>query len=858
MNEPRFRFSESDAFHTDVNSHHWIEAEAHSLSVSNDEPLAMQNLSDSQKDELGRLLESYLESLESGLPPTVDSLTRNCPELREALSACVDGLESLHQLAGGVNPPKNPNVEQAPDHDSEQRLGEFVLHEEIGRGGMGVVYLATQDSLNRTVAVKILPMASVLDPRQITRFQHEAEATASLQHPNIVPVFAIGCQRGIHFYAMQYIRGQSLCQWIDAQPIESELPPDWETATSLAADVADGLHAAHEFGVIHRDVKPSNLLLDNAGKVWITDFGLARIQSDQAVTQTGDIVGTTRYMSPEQARGESAIVDGRSDVYSLAATLYEMLTLHPAHEGDDVPSILRAIDENKIDPLRRYRKDLPRDLETVVAKAMSGQRDNRYETAEQFADDLRRVIAGEPTVARPPTMIDRTVRFAARHRQAMMAASLLGLLAVVGFVIGTAKLAAAKQVSDDHAAQSQRNEVIARDAIDRLGNQMAELLSGIPAANSVRHQLLQETLDYYQQFAAAPTIGGTSDRRRSEDLATTLGKMGVLQSELGDRESAIKSLSESESHFQTLVHLHPRDSSLRLTWTISQNNLGEQLAKAGEIEAASGWFTQAIRNQKQMHQDGDADATVELVKSLNNLGGMLSGTENTDAAKEAYEQAIGLLNGKTDQADLRSTIQSNLAGALAEKEPIAASELARESLAHQLKHLESNSNDPKLATQVVVTLNTLAKAQCESLDHPAAVQTLRQAVEIGRQLHMQWPEQLTYRRDLVVSLNALGMSLSALGRFEQANGSLQQAARHGRYLNKTTNDNAEVRSMLAGVLNNLGFLQQQLGDKSAARQSYHEAVQHQEMATNLAPQVARYRKLLQTHRINLDRLGGNS
>lgn len=816
---------------------------------SSDEPLAMRSLTDSQKAELGVLLERYLDALESGVPPTVESLTRNCPELRDALVACVEGLESLHQLAGGAE----YTTESEGESDAERRLGDFDLHEEIGRGGMGVVYRATQRSLNRTVAVKILPLASVLDPRQLTRFHHEAEAAASLQHPNIVPVFAIGCERGVHFYAMQRIRGQSLSEWIEDRALT-----DWRAATAIAVEVADGLHAAHEYGVVHRDVKPSNLLLDEKGKVWITDFGLARIQSDGALTQSGDVVGTMRYMSPEQARGESAIVDGRSDVYSLAATLYEMLTLQPAHEGDDAAAILRAIDDDAIKPLRRWRTDLPRDLETVISKAMSAKRDDRYETSQQFANDLRRVIEGEPTIARPPSVIDRTVRIASKHRHAVLATVGVGVLAVIGFAISTAKLSAAKSVSDSHAEQSHRNEIISRDAIDRLGNQMAQLLKGIPAANAVRHQLLQETLDYYQQFAAAPSVHGYTDRRRSEDLAITFGKMGVLQSELGDRAAAIESLKTSEQYFQKLVANHNRDHSLQLSWSISQNNLGDELSRSGDVVEASNWFTLAINNQKRLHKNGNAAATVELAKTLNNLGAMLASTDNLDEAKVAYSQAIEILDGLNAEANLRSTVQSNLAGMLAKEEPAVAMELARESLTQQLTRLESNSGDPQLATQVIVTLNTLAKAQAESSDHQAAVQTLRQAVDVGRQLHTRWPEQLPYRRDLVVSLNSLGMSLSEIKRLDQAGVILEQAAKHGRYLDVKLANNAEIQSMLGGVLNNLGFVKQQLGDDVNALQCYHEAVQRQQAAASLAPGVQRYRRLLEKHQFNLSRLGGES
>ena len=198
----------------------------------------MGGLTDDQKERIGELLEQYLRAMESGVPPTVERLTRSAPELREPLRVCIGGLESLHRMAGGESASSAIRDNQSDNN----QLGDFVLHETIGRGGMGVVYRATQQSLNRTVAVKILPLASVLDPRQLTHFQHEAEAAAGLQHPNIVPVHAIGYERGVHFFAMRYINGQSLEQWIE-QRRDSDTN-DWQTAVRYAIQGAEGLQAA--------------------------------------------------------------------------------------------------------------------------------------------------------------------------------------------------------------------------------------------------------------------------------------------------------------------------------------------------------------------------------------------------------------------------------------------------------------------------------------------------------------------------------------------------------------------------------------------------------------------------------------
>ena len=253
-----------------------------------------------------------------------------------------------------------------------------------------------------------------------------------------MPVFAVGVQRGVHYYAMQLIDGQPLdhaiSQLRDQVDVDAlggvsgdtsgQRPGDAvaghaagrsflsdssasrrdyvRTVLQLGIQAADALHAAHEYGVVHRDIKPSNLLLDPEGKLWITDFGLARFRHDNSLTRSGDIVGTMRYMSPEQAAGKSSLVDHRTDIYSLAVTLYELLTLRPAVEGDDAPSLLRAIDLHEPPRLRKLQPEIPRDVETVIRKAMAKQRDERYSSAEQFANDMRCILEGKPTVAKPP------------------------------------------------------------------------------------------------------------------------------------------------------------------------------------------------------------------------------------------------------------------------------------------------------------------------------------------------------------------------------------------------------------------------------------------------------------------------
>lgn len=312
-------------------------------------------------------------------------------------------------------------------------LGDFRLIREVGRGGMGVVYAAEQISLGRQVALKILPFSHLLSPRHLQRFQNEVRAAASLQHPNIVPVYAVGCEKGVHYYAMQLIDGQTLAEKMLNGPRHpgkdvgngNTLAPEQSPTASAnpirtvvcqCIQAADAIEHAHSMGVVHRDIKPGNLLCDQSGKLWVTDFGLARIGADTNLTISGDLLGTLRFMSPEQALAKHGLVDHRTDVYSLGATLYELLAGRPAIEGKDRSEVLRKIAFEEPIALRRVNPGVPRDLETIVHKSMAKEPRGRYQSAEELANDLRRFLDDRPILARRRTKLHEYVRWMRRNR----------------------------------------------------------------------------------------------------------------------------------------------------------------------------------------------------------------------------------------------------------------------------------------------------------------------------------------------------------------------------------------------------------------------------------------------------------
>jgi tetratricopeptide (TPR) repeat protein/predicted Ser/Thr protein kinase len=324
-----------------------------------------------------------------------------------------------------------------------QRLDHFRLIREIGRGAMGVVYEANQEGLNRRVAVKILPQSVHLEKKTLRRFLREAETLATLDHAHIVPIYHTGLDKGIHYYAMQFVEGPNLSQRMSAERMS------FRESAIMARDVARALESAHAHGIVHRDIKPANLIFNSSGRVMVTDFGLARDESAGTITESGTLVGTPMYMSPEQVVGTVKGIDRLCDVYSLGATLYEAVVGEPPFRGDTFQSTLRRIVEE--DPRRPRRVDarVPRNLETIILTAMHKDRSRRYQSAGEIAADLERFLAGESIHARPASLFERGVGRLKRHKGAVTAvaavAALVVTLAAVG-VLGSKK----SQRSDDY------------------------------------------------------------------------------------------------------------------------------------------------------------------------------------------------------------------------------------------------------------------------------------------------------------------------------------------------------------------------------------------------------------------------
>ncbi|HMC63448.1 MAG TPA: serine/threonine-protein kinase, partial [Gemmataceae bacterium] len=346
---------------------------------------------------------------------------------------------------------------------SHRAFGDYELLEEIARGGMGIVYKARQASLGRIVAVKMLLFGPLSSPEFVKRFRAEASAAASLQHPNIVAIHEVGVHQGQHYFAMDYVQGSSLAKVLSNGPLPAR------GAASYLKTIAEAIHCAHERGILHRDLKPSNVLIDASDQPRVTDFGLARrLEGDSELTVTGQVLGSPNYMPPEQATAKRGKVNRRSDVYSLGAMLYHLLTGRPPFVGEALTDTLdQVLNAEPVSP-RLLNPSVPRDLETICLKCLEKEPDKRYTTALALADELGRFLNNEAVHARPVTRITRAWRWCRRKPAlagALSTAVVLLLAVLVGSPIAIFRINQARNAEAGERKHSQISELEAR----RLG-----------------------------------------------------------------------------------------------------------------------------------------------------------------------------------------------------------------------------------------------------------------------------------------------------------------------------------------------------------------------------------------------------
>jgi tetratricopeptide (TPR) repeat protein/tRNA A-37 threonylcarbamoyl transferase component Bud32 len=751
--------------------------------------------------------------------------------------------------------PAGPRAEEPPEVTGYEVL---TL---LGRGGMGVVYKARQKRLNRFVALKMLRGGVHAGPELRARFHVEAEALASLQHPNIVQIYEVDEHAGCPYIAMEFVEGGTLHDLLDGRPAAPR------AAAELVETLARAMHAAHLRGIVHRDLKPANILMrrsdgpDSAsrgGPVWgsgievarftpkVTDFGLAKhLAEGKGQTATGVIMGTPSYMAPEQARGRVREIGPPTDVYSLGAILFEVLTGRPPFEGQSgVDTLNRVVTEEPPAP-SRLRPKVPRDLETICLKCLEKDPARRYGSAEHLADDLRRYLGGEPVAARPAGPGERLVKWVRRRPTR---AALYGVTAAASvLMLGTFAWSYTRILAERN--QKEKSLQVARKAVDDLYTKMAsERLFDEPQLDPLCQELLEKASTLYEELAREH--GDNPDVRR--DAALAWFRLGEIHRLRDQRREAEEAYGEAIARQEELRRTDPGEPRHRQDLANSHNWLGEVLREEGRSpEAAEGHYRAALELQGQLVADrsGDATCRMEMARSHYNLAIVERETGRPAEARADYDRAVALLTELHDSSPAEPNYRQDLARALVNRGTLhrqdgrpdaAGQDYGRAVDLLTRLHHEFPSRAAYTA-ELAIALQDRGNLYYSQGRQPDAQREHREALTLLRELVANFTGRPHYRKKKGIVLNNLGTVLSASGNRTEAEESWKQARAVFEELARENPEVADYQALLAMTLGNLGWLRTDEKNWAEARRLIERGVENLRAALESNPRRPEYR-----------------
>lgn len=811
--------------------------------LSPDSHHAIKNLTPPEVLDLEQIVDLFLAQIRSGYKPEISEYVKRYPDLAKEIEEVFPAIAALEEGKHlGQSDGKVSLRERTPT-----QLGDFKIVREIGRGGMGIVYEAIQESLNRRVALKLLPRHSLLGEKQLKRFRREAELTASLHHTNIVPVFGVGENDGFYYYVMQLIDGiglDELSQQIVLTAADSslkkhkavndsfaqtgsdpfntkqtdstpELKQDSESEDMMRVDfekyvdspskiailgiqAAHALQYAHDRGILHRDIKPGNLLLDRNGLLCITDFGLARAAEQSDLSKSTDVVGTLGYMAPEMFREETC---SQSDIYGLGITLYELLTKHSAIVRTNRHEMIEQIAKGSIVPPRRIDPTLSRDLETIVLKAIAPDVGHRYQKATDLAEDLNRYLENRPIRARRITPLERLWRWSRRNPAVAMLSGfaltlvvLLGIIMAVGYdrerqqrkrVESSSQLAAAAldrvferfvpsraQLSDSANATADYSEpVLSRESADLLAGmvqyyeQLAESTGSqhefhIKAANA-QHKvgdIYRRLGDYHSSLAAyqksLDLYQKNPDQSNVLIIATLNNEIGRVERYLGLRQDAF------ESH-QKAIQL--------LEKSLKEN----QEQPALRFELARAYFLMVRKLHLEQIQVGESFPGPPLPDIEGDA--KITDTLLLDQSIEILEQLIASAN---PQAEYRYLLALCLQEQISDKIPQSQEDNIKQERVHQI--LESLVEEyPYVADYRQAVVKSYERIDIRNVSPDAIDKSLiarfQKAIQHATRLVSDYPRIPEYKISLIHAHNKVAHAFEMLSR---GNGSFEETRQY--------------------------------------------------------------------------------
>jgi tetratricopeptide (TPR) repeat protein len=824
-----------------------------------------------------------LEELTSGTAPKPEASSQ-LSSVAEQTWVSKSGSEFLRQLEG--TPPDAPTVHGFTGAEGSDHLPRaatatlqlptvagYSMVRELGRGGMGVVYLAWQTKLNRRVALKMILAGSHAGPEQLERFRLEAEVVARLQHPNIVQIHAVGEQDGLPFFSLEYVEGVSLPRFLAGTPQPAR------EAAHLVCTLARAVDYAHERGVVHRDLKPANILLGgleerrgqggeeteterpkavaslSASRPKIADFGLAkRLDMASGQTRSGDIMGTPSYMAPEQASGRVRAIGPAVDIYALGAILYEMLTGRPPFKAETPAETIRQVlTEEPVRPTRLQRK-VPYDIETICLQCLQKEPARRYVTAAALAEDLERFLNGQPIKARPTPWWEQGLKWGKRRPAlaGLVAVTVLAALALLGGGLWyNARLQAALQ-------EAEANFRLARQAVDDYSTKVSEDKRLKENFRPLRKELLETVVPFYEQFVAQHG----EDPGLQSELARACMRLGAITQEIGDQNKAISSYQQAVSRLVQLTRSYPLRTDYQLDLARCYGVLGPLYQATGNTGNAERAIQEALQMRQRLaeQQQGDAAIQSELAASYDSLGELYRSTAKTSEAETAFLQALAIGRKLVEQNPGFPQYQRDLANShcnlailyrdlgILEKSEKAHQDalILRRQLAEQ--HPEVTQYQSELADSCHNLGVALSEAGgivfYETGKMKDAVKAYDEAIAISRRLATQYPEVPKYRDGLARSLDNRGNAYRAMRDLVEAKKSQEEAYSIFAQLAKQNPEVVSYAIDLGGCCANLGHLDFRMGQMQRAIEWHTKAIASANSVLHKEPREVWAREML--------------
>jgi eukaryotic-like serine/threonine-protein kinase len=835
---------------------------------------------------LEELLLRWEELHDQGRSVSPDELCSTCPELAEELGRRMALLRQLDPLVGGGasadSEKTRPEAAGGPSRQSATARAEFRDLRFHAAGGLGEVFLARNAELNRDVALKFLKPDRVRDADSRRRFIQEAEVTGRLEHPGVVPIYAVGTDAtGAPCYAMRFIRGETLQGAIDAFHA-AEKPGRDPSERSLAlrellnrfVSICNTIGYAHSRGILHRDLKPRNVMLGKYDETLVVDWGLAKpFERDEVAREIGEetltpssgsgedgsetptvgVVGTPAFMSPEQAEARWDLVGPASDIFALGGILYTILVGRPPYQGKKVGGILEKVKRCEFSPPRQIKPGVSQALEAICLKAMARRPEDRYTTALDLAADVRRWLAGEPVPAYPEPLVARARRWMRRHRTfvtSLAALSVFGLVVLTGFATA---MAAKNRELDRQRVRAEKREALAIEAVKRFRDavQANPELKDRPELDGLRKTLLKEPLEFYRKLGDQLQTDRDTGPEALAKLAAAYFDLASTTAEIGSVPDAIRSHAEALAIREQLARDHPAVVEYQSDLAMSHVEIGYLLGATGHGSEALESYRKALAIRERLASNHPAVTRYQqdLADSHNRIGATLFARGRTGEALEAYQKSLAirerLARDDPTIAEYRKREADSLFnigllqyynGPMDEAlEPYRKALAIREQLAREYP---TDAGFQDLLARCCHNIGLVF----QDMDRPSkAIEPYQRAVAIWENLAREHPSARSYPFLLAKSYNNIGNLARAEGRQAEALESHQKAMTIRERLTREQPAIIQYQNDLAESYGNIGYQMRAAGRQTEAMESYRKALVILERQARDNPAVPEYR-----------------